>query len=318
MSAAPAQRPIALCLMGPTASGKTGLAVALQEALGGDIISVDSALVYRHMNIGTAKPDAQLQARAPHRLIDIREPEETYSAAEFRDDALGEIERSQQRGRVPLLVGGTMLYFRALLEGIDNMPSADGPTRERLEWEWRHDCERMHGRLEAIDPVAAQKIHPHNRQRLVRALEVYELTGEPISAFWQGAEAQALPFEPVLLALAPAQRDLLHQRIQQRFSDMLVQGLVDEVRELHRRPGLSSQTPSMRSVGYRQVWQYLDGDGDYDTMVFRALAATRQLAKRQLTWLRRWPGVTWLDSDAPDLSDRALKIARNNATLRSN
>ena len=309
--------------MGPTASGKTDLAIELRERLGGELISVDSALVYRGMDIGTAKPDAATLRRAPHHLIDIRDPAEPYSAAEFAADAGALIERIRGEGRVPILVGGTMLYFNVLRQGMANMPQAD--ERLRAELERRFDAEggdTLYRELEAVDPVAAAGLHPNNRQRLIRALEVYRISGRPISEYWaQGsAETQGggLPKGTISLALAPPQRRILHERIERRFMAMLEQGLIEEVRTLHARSDLSPDLPSIRAVGYRQVWDYLSGAIPYDDMIGRALAATRQLAKRQLTWLRRWPGAHWLDSQGTDLLTDALKIINGGATVSGN
>lgn len=276
------------CLMGPTASGKTELAVALVEALPVEIVSVDSALVYRGMDIGTAKPDAALLKRAPHRLIDICDPDEVYSAARFRDDALRHIDDIHRAGRVPLLVGGTMLYFRALLEGLSELPPADPAIRRQLEAEASvQGWEGLHRRLQEVDPEAATRIHPNDPQRLQRALEVWLLTGKPISAL-QKVRNDALTsrFRVASVALMPQDRAVLHQRIEKRFDQMLASGFVDEVKRLRASGKLSLEVPSMKSVGYRQVWQYLDGEFGFDEMRDKCIVATRQLAKRQLTWLR--------------------------------
>lgn len=312
--ASPEQDPKALFIMGPTAAGKTDLAVELAETLGGDIISVDSAMVYRGLDIGSAKPDATLLARAPHQLIDIREPWESYSAGDFTADARAAMDASRDAGRMPILVGGTMLYFRALQEGLASMPVSDASVRAGLEAQWQAlGPQAMHQQLQAVDAVAAAGIHPHNRQRVLRALEVFTVSGQPISKFWQEQattrdSGNGLPYTVIPLALCPASRARLHQRIAQRFHEMLGAGLVEEVQELRRRPGIHGELPALRSVGYRQVWDYLEGRCDRPTMEQRGLAATRQLAKRQLTWLRRWPGVHWLESEAPILSRQALKI----------
>lgn len=279
--------PPCIFLMGPTASGKTDLAVALVEALPCEIISVDSALVYKGMDIGTAKPDAGTLARAPHRLIDFLEPTEAYSAAQFRADALREMQDVLAAGHVPLLVGGTMLYFRSLQYGLSDLPSADPEVRARLDaWARREGWGALHDRLREIDPPAAERIHPNDPQRLQRALEVYELTGRPMSSFHQAGRAGDFAYRLLKLGLVPGDRALLHRRIAVRFESMLAAGLVDEVKALRARGDLDIGLPSMRSVGYRQVWDYLDGNYDYDTMVRKGIAATRQLAKRQLTWLR--------------------------------
>ena len=273
--------------MGPTASGKTELAVKLVQELPCDIISVDSALVYRGMDIGTAKPDAKILATAPHRLIDICDPSEIYSVSQFRDAALKEINEIQSRGRVPLLVGGTMLYYRALEYGLSPLPSADPDVRARLEAEAKDlGWQILHDRLAEIDPEAAARIHVNDPQRIQRALEVFELTGEPLSV-WFGRETDnELPCRIVKVVLAPEDRAALHQRIERRFHAMLDQGFVNEVEGLYQRGDLHADLPSMRAVGYRQVWNYLDGEYDYAMMVEKGIIATRQLAKRQFTWLR--------------------------------
>jgi tRNA dimethylallyltransferase len=283
--------PPAIFLMGPTASGKTALAVELVKRFPLEIISVDSALVYRGMNIGTAKPDAGLLSQAPHRLIDIRDPAETYSAAEFRDDALAEMADITAQGRIPLLVGGTFLYFRALETGLSDMPAADPGVRARLEAEAeQRGWEAMHARLATIDPSAASRIHANDPQRIQRALEVYELSGRPISDFHQQQD-DALPYRLLKLGLVPADRAILHALIQQRFEQMLADGLVEEVRALFSRGDLTPELSAMRAVGYRQVWAFLAGNTGYDEMVGQAIVATRQYAKRQLTWLRSEPGL---------------------------
>jgi tRNA dimethylallyltransferase len=314
----PAKRdclPPAIFLMGPTASGKTDLAIALCQQLPCEIISVDSAMIYRGMDIGTAKPSGEELAQAPHRLIDICDPAETYSAADFRRDALAEMADIAERGRIPLLVGGTMMYFKALLHGMSNLPSASPELRERIEQEAQaHGWEALHRELSEKDPQAAKLIHPNNRQRLMRAIEVLRLTGNPISSYWRAEEAgqsagvedftystrwqadenASLPYTVCQFALAPAQRSILHQRIERRFLAMLEAGFLDEVRGLMARGDLTPDMPSMRCVGYRQAWDYLAGHTDYETFVAKGVAATRQLAKRQLTWLRKWQDVQWL------------------------
>jgi tRNA dimethylallyltransferase len=282
------QHPPAIFLMGPTAAGKTELAVALHAALPADIVSVDSALVYRGMDIGTAKPDAATLARAPHALIDIREPSEAYSAAEFRADALAAMAVSVERGRVPLLVGGTMLYFRALSRGLAELPPASPELRAALEAEalargWSH----LHRRLAKRDPASAARIHPNDPQRIQRALEVIELTGRPLSTLQREQERQGLPYRVLRVIACPQPRAVLHDRIERRFAVMLEQGFLDEVRGLRERGDLHRDLPSMRSVGYRQAWSYLEGEIDHPTLCRKAVAATRQLAKRQLTWLRQ-------------------------------
>lgn len=284
-------------LMGPTASGKTALAMALHQALPVEIISVDSALIYRGMDIGSAKPTADELTQVPHHLIDIRDPAESYSAADFRSDALRLIADIQHRGNIPLLVGGTMLYFKALLDGISPLPEAQPEVRQQLEQEAEKlGWTELHRQLAEVDPVSAARIHPNDPQRINRALEVYRITGQSLTELTaQKGEPFAYPVHQ--FAIAPQDRALLHQRIALRYLQMLDSGFEDEVRVLKQRPDLHLDLPSMRCVGYRQMWQYLDGECSYDEMVQRGIAATRQLAKRQLTWLRSWQQLTWLSSD---------------------
>lgn len=338
-------QPPAIFLMGPTASGKTDLAIELCRRLPCDIVSVDSAMIYRGMDIGTAKPSREELAQAPHRLIDICDAADVYSAADFRRDALREMAAITAAGRIPLLVGGTMMYFKALLHGLSDLPAADASIRRVLEQEARkYGWESLHRELEARDPVAARLIHQNNRQRLIRALEVIRLTGRPISALWQhksrnypgldnagkgrvedytyftqwqADETPSLPYTVVQLAMAPADRRVLHERINLRFQAMLDAGFLDEVRALMARGDLHSGLPSMRCVGYRQAWSHLAGSCDYHTMVEKGAAATRQLAKRQLTWLRKWSGLDWLDSGDKLMSDTALKIIEFRTTFKS-
>ncbi|MEN2506231.1 tRNA (adenosine(37)-N6)-dimethylallyltransferase MiaA [Stutzerimonas stutzeri] len=310
--------PPAIFLMGPTAAGKTDLAIELAKVLPCDLISVDSALVYREMDIGTAKPSAEVLQAFPHRLIDIRDPAQSYSAAEFASDALAAMAESTAAGRIPLLVGGTMLYFKALSEGLAQMPAADQQVRTELEAQARTEgLAALHRQLAEVDPESAARIHPNDPQRLVRALEVYRVSGISMSEHrarqrQQKAGAGApdggvLPYTVAQLSVAPAQRQVLHQRIEQRFVAMVEQGFVEEVEYLRGRADLHPELPSMRAVGYRQVWSYLDGACSREEMVQRGIIATRQLAKRQLTWLRGWEGVHWLDSSACDNLPRALK-----------
>lgn len=288
--------PIVLTLMGPTASGKTALAMALYDRLPIELISVDSALVFKEMNIGSAKPTAEEQARYPHQLIDIRDPSETYSAADFREDALLAIAKAHERGRIPLLVGGTMLYYKALIEGISPLPSADPQIREAITEQARHQgWQALHAKLQIIDPTSAARIHPNDPQRLMRALEVYQISGQSLTALTM-QKPPSFPYPLYQFAIAPTERSILHKRIEQRFEQMLNAGFEQEVQQLMARGDLSLELPSMRCVGYRQMWQYLAGEFDFATMKFKALAASRQLAKRQLTWLRGWQNVTWLDS----------------------
>lgn len=285
-------------LMGPTASGKTALALALADAWPCSLISVDSALVYRGLDIGAAKPDAATLARHPHALIDIRDPGQAYSAAEFRADALAAIRQAHLDGRLPLLVGGTGLYFAALERGLSALPQADPEVRARIAAEAAHQgWAEMHRRLALLDPAAAARIHPNDPQRIGRALEVIALTGRPLSA-QQGQGGARLPYRVLKLVVAPADRAELHARIAERFRAMLAAGLVDEVRALRARPGLSADVPSMRAVGYRQCWQFLDGAISAAELEAAGIAATRQLAKRQYTWLRGELDAIWLDSGA--------------------
>jgi len=286
----------ALCLMGPTASGKTDLALMLHAHLPVDIISVDAAQVYRQMDVGTAKPDPDLRARVPHRLIDVCDPSERYSAARFREEALAAMAEIRAAGRVPLLVGGTHFYFRVLRFGLPRLPGADPRLRDRLE---REAAEKgwpaLHARLVELDPERAARIDPNDRQRVSRALEVVLLTGNASPASPQAEEAG---WDFVTVAVAPAARSRLHERIGERFRGMLAAGLLDEVAALRARGDLHPGLAAIRSVGYLQAWRHLAGEFDEATMIEKAVAATRQLAKRQLTWLRGEAGVTWLDSSA--------------------
>jgi tRNA dimethylallyltransferase len=310
-SSSKAALPPAIFLMGPTASGKTALAIDLVENYNCEIISVDSALVYKDMNIGTAKPDAELQARAPHRLIDLIDPVEVYSAANFREDALREMADITAKGKVPLLVGGTMMYFKFLRDGAAQLPKADEAVRQRLlaqgeEFGWPH----MHAKLGEVDPVSAERLKPMDSQRIQRALEVFEVSGKTLTQFWAEQDEQPLPYEVISFAVMPKERKTLHKRIAQRYQIMMKQGFVEEVKTLFAREDLHEDLPSIRCVGYRQVWQYLQGEIDYDEMVERGIIATRQLAKRQITWLRSWPDLNWLDTEDPNLLQSALKILR--------
>lgn len=310
--------PPAIFLMGPTAAGKTDLAIELTKVLPCELISVDSALVYRDMDIGTAKPSKALLAQFPHRLIDILDPAQSYSAAEFRHDALAAMAEITARGKIPLLVGGTMLYYKALLEGLADMPAADPQVRAEIEEEAaRLGWQALHDQLAGIDPESAARIHPNDPQRLSRALEVYRVSGLSMTAHRQRQSAQStdaaasgrpqLPYTVANLAIAPANRQVLHDRIAQRFTQMLEQGFVDEVVALRKRSDLHVGLPSIRAVGYRQVWDYLEGKLTSDEMRERGIIATRQLAKRQFTWLRSWADLHWLDSLDCDNLPRALK-----------
>jgi len=311
-------RPPVLFLMGPTASGKTALAVELVRRLPFEIISVDSAQVYREMDIGTAKPDVETRRIAPHRLVDIRDPAEAYSAGQFRADALREIAAIQAAGHIPLLVGGTMLYFRALERGLAELPTADPALRARLAAERAEQGgAALHARLARLDPAAAARIHPADSQRIQRALEVYELTGRPLTELCAVSRNESLPFRIVKWIVAPANRQMLHERIKQRFQLMLAQGFVAEVERLRRRGDLNPDAPSMRAVGYRQVWAYLDGRLDETAMVERGIIATRQYAKRQLTWLRAEAGAVWLDGDENRRLDQAITRLREQGFFRN-
>ncbi|WP_024299711.1 tRNA (adenosine(37)-N6)-dimethylallyltransferase MiaA [Methylomicrobium lacus] len=280
--------PPAIALMGPTASGKSALAVQLASALDGEIISVDSALVFRGMDIGTAKPSLEERGGIPHHLIDILDPAEAFSTGQFRTQALNLIDAISRRGKLPILAGGTMLYFNALTQGLATLPEAVPDIRARLD----HDLHQLgsaalHQRLQAVDPEAAARIHPNDPQRIQRALEVFEISGRPLSSFFGGTQEPALPCRLIKLIIAPEERATLHLIIAERFRQMLKDGLIEEVDALYRRGDLSEKTPAIRAVGYRQVWAYLAGEYDYDTMTERGIIATRQLAKRQFTWLRR-------------------------------
>jgi len=294
--------------MGPTAAGKTDLAIELVERLPLEIISVDSAMIYKGMDIGTAKPDAEVLARAPHRLIDFLDPAEAYSAARFCADAVREIEDIARAGKIPLLVGGTMMYFRSLLQGLAQLPAADERIRAELAAEAQAlGWQEMHRQLAAVDAVAAARIHPNDPQRIGRALEVYRLTGVPLTQWLQQAPP-ALPYQPLLLGLVVSERGVLHARIAARFEHMLETGLVEEVARLRARDDLDINKPAIRAVGYRQVWQYLNGELDYTEMREKGIAATRQLAKRQLTWLRSMPDLNKIDIVNKDLGSMALKF----------
>ena len=291
--------PPIIFLMGPTATGKTDLAVALRDHLPVELISVDSALVYRELDIGSAKPEPELLAKVPHRLIDIRDPTESYSAADFAHDARREIQEITAAGRIPLLVGGTMLYFKALLDGLADSPPADTDIRQEIEKEaaekgWPF----LHGQLALVDPETAARLHPNHSQRIQRALEVYRVTGKTLSGFQLEQKEKGSVLGPIeedyqltQIALIPEDRSVLHQRIEQRFNAMLELGFEEEVKKLYQRGDLQPDLPAMRAVGYRQMWQYLSGELTYTEMIHQGVVATKQLAKRQLTWLRKWPDL---------------------------
>jgi tRNA dimethylallyltransferase len=294
----------AFALLGPTASGKSRLALALAERLPIEIVSMDSAQVYRGMDIGTAKPGAAERARVPHHLIDILDPDRSYSTGRWRMDAIAAVEEVLRRGKVPLLIGGTMLYYRALVGGLDALPQADPQVRAAIDAEAaERGWPALHAELERVDPKSARRIAPGDTHRIQRALEVWRLTGEPLSAL-HGTAGGGLPFALKAFALMPAEREALHERIAQRFDAMLKAGLVDEVKRLRSRYRLTLGMPSMRAVGYRQVWQYLEGELDERSMREQAIAATRQLAKRQLTWLRSFTDVETVAEDPSRLAER--------------
>lgn len=314
----PDLRPPVLFLMGPTASGKTALAVELVQRLPFEIISVDSAQVYRGMDIGTAKPDAALRRIAPHRLIDILDPADAYSAGQFRSDARREIATIQANGRIPLLVGGTMLYFRALERGLADLPSADPVVRARLSADLtEYGAAALHARLAQIDPVAAARIHPHDPQRIQRALEVYELTGRPLTELCTGPRNESLPFRIIKLIVVPSDRRILHERIEYRFRTMLEQGFIAEVERLRTRGDLNLDKPALRAVGYRQVWAYLDGALNDAALIEQGIVATRQFAKRQLTWLRAEPAAVWLDSNNDCCLEQAIAQVHEQRVFKS-
>ncbi|MGF6570581.1 tRNA dimethylallyltransferase [Paraburkholderia fungorum] len=300
------------CLLGPTASGKTAAALALAARRPVEIISVDSALVYREMDIGTAKPTADERAVAPHHLIDIVDPTDAYSAAQFRADTLRLTAEIHARGRLPLLVGGTMLYYKALTQGLNDLPSADPDTRATLDADAARDgWPAMHARLESVDPITAARLAPNDSQRIQRALEVFMLTGQAMSTLLaaptrQDDAANAWRFVPI--ALEPSDRSVLHARIEKRFDAMLNSGFIDEVVKLRERGDLSPEMASMRCVGYRQAWEYLDGATDYATMRDKGVFATRQLCKRQLTWLRSMPERVVVDCCDPHATARVLEV----------
>jgi tRNA dimethylallyltransferase len=292
-------RPLAIAIMGPTASGKTALAVEWAQRLDTQIISVDSALVYRGLNIGAAKPDAETLQLAPHRMIDIREPHEIFSAADFAREALLHMHELAELGKVPLLVGGTGLYFKALLQGLSVMPASDAQVRAQLQARAASEgYVALHAQLQSVDPVSAARIHPNDPQRILRALEVYLVSGKSLSHWQADSTQQVFPFRVLELALSPQDREVLHARIVVRFDQMLEQGFLQEMLGLFENPLLHPDLPSMRAVGYRQAWAHLRGDTDFSTFREQAIIATRQLAKRQLTWFRGQSTSHWFDPQA--------------------
>jgi tRNA dimethylallyltransferase len=313
-----AETPV-LFLMGPTASGKTDLALALHQHLPVDIVSVDSAMVYRGMDIGTAKPPREVLARVPHRLIDICDPAESYSAGRFREDARSAIAEIRAAGRIPLLVGGTGLYFRALEQGFSSLPPSDPCIRAEIEQEAVHvGWQQLHSKLREIDPRSAKKIHPNDPQRIGRALEVYRLSGRSLSDLLSRGKEGGLDLPLIKMVLAPARRGRLREAIRQRFLRMLEAELVQEVRGLYDRGDLHAGLPAMRLVGYRQVWQYLAGELEYNDMINKAITATRQLAKRQLTWIRAETNACWFNSESEGVLEEVLIFLRRNPIFSLN
>lgn len=302
---------VALCLMGPTASGKTDVALALAERTDVALVSVDSAMVYRHMDIGTAKPDPETLARHPHALVDVREPVDAFSAADFLEGADGAVRDAFARGRLPVLVGGTMLYFKAFRDGLSELPAADDATRTELsERAGEIGWGALHAELRAVDPVAAARIRPSDPQRIQRALEVFRLSGRPISEWWStsaGVPAESRLGCDLVCVGVGAPREVLADRAERRFDAMLERGFVEEVSGLRAMPGLDLGKPAMRAVGYRQMWRHLDGETDFETMRETALSATRQLVRRQMTWLRTWPGLIRAEGAVADIADEILR-----------
>ena len=314
--ARPVDRPrardlVVLCLMGPTAAGKTDIALALAERTDVALVSVDSAMVYRHMDIGTAKPDPETLARHPHALVDVREPVDPFSASDFLKGADRAVRDAFDRGRLPVLVGGTMLYFKAFRDGLSELPAADDVTRAEISARAREvGWEALHAELRDVDPAAAAQIRPSDPQRIQRALEVFRVTGRPISDWWStsaGVPAGARLDCDLLSVGVTAPRDVLADRIERRFDAMLERGFVEEVRRLRAMPGLDPGKPAMRAVGYRQIWRHLDGETDLDAMREAALSATRQLVRRQTTWLRGWPGLVPAEGLVADIADGILR-----------
>ena len=307
-------QPPAIFLLGPTASGKSDLAMKLTSHLPVELVSVDSALVYRDMNIGTAKPDAEILRQYPHHLVDIRNPDEVYSAADFRSEVLTLMSAISERGNIPLLVGGTMLYFKVLIEGIASMPAADSAIREKIVREAETGgWQKVHQRLAEVDPESAARIHPNDPQRLQRALEIWELTGESMTQLHKKQQnLVSLPFSVCQLAIIPSDRADLHRIIAARFEQMIKDGFIEEVELLREKYDLNAELPSIKSVGYRQVWQYLEGEVDRKAMQERAIIATRQLAKRQFTWLRGWSNLK--EIPFPEVNE-ALKIIQASSIL---
>lgn len=312
------QKTTAIFLMGPTASGKTDLAIKLRQTLPVEVISVDSALIYKGMDIGTAKPSAAEQALAPHRLIDILDPAESYSVANFREDALREMADITAQGKIPLLVGGTMLYYKSLLDGLSPLPAAVPEIRAEIEAKATQlGWAMLHQELTQIDPVSAARINPNDSQRINRALEVFYISGKTMTELTE-KQGEGIPYDIVQFAIAPQDRAVLHQRIEQRFEKMITLGFEQEVKRLFERGDLHRELPSIRCVGYRQMWEYLAGEISLDEAIYKGICATRQLAKRQITWLRGWSSeIEWLDSLAPDTAYHKMieKLAQKHNNL---
>jgi len=292
------------------------LACQLYDAFPSEIISVDSALVYKDLNIGSAKPSQEELNQYPHHLIDIRDPSEPYSAMDFRTDALRLMDEITQRGKTPILVGGTMMYFKFLLEGAAKLPVADESIRHKIEEDAKlNGWPAIHAQLMQVDPESAARLSPNDPQRVQRALEVYLISGKSLTQHWAEQEITPFPYKVLQFALCPKERKTLHVRIEKRFNDMLEQGFIEEVKALQDRGDLDASLPAIRAVGYRQVWEYLNGELSYDEMVFKGVVATRQLAKRQITWLRSWSDLHWLESEADNLAQSALKILESEAIV---
>jgi tRNA dimethylallyltransferase len=301
--------------MGPTAAGKTDLAIELAKQFPVEIMSVDSALVYRGMDIGTAKPNLEILQEFPHHLIDIAEPSEPYSVGNFRDDALRLMAEITSRGKIPLLVGGTMLYFRALQQGLADLPTADTTIRAKLDADIaEHGLAYLHAQLKQIDPIAAARIHINDTQRIQRALEVYLITGQSMTELTIDSE-QSLPYKVIKIILSPQNRAILHQRIAERYKNMITAGFLDEVKQLFARSDCHADLPAIRAVGYRQAWAYLEGEYDQETLIEKAIIATRQMAKRQLTWLRSQQDGMWFDSDAGLPIDQVVSYVKQELFL---
>jgi tRNA dimethylallyltransferase len=308
--------PPAIFIMGPTASGKTALACEFFDRLNCELISVDSALVYKDMDIGTAKPSKEELARYPHHLIDVRDAADPYSAADFRHDALALMAEITARGKVPVLVGGTMLYFKFLLEGSAKLPTANESIRADIEkLVEEHGKQHIHDLLKTVDPESAERLNPNDPQRVQRAYEVFLISGKTLTQHWVEQEEQPLNYNVIQFAIAPQERKTLHERIELRFNQMIEQGFIDEVKAMRARGDLKEDLPSVRAVGYRQAWDFLEGRLDFEEMVFRGVVATRQLAKRQMTWLRGWNNLHWLDSLDANLAENALSILEQEMQL---